>query len=308
MQERERQRELRRALRVAARKGRIEDANVSAAAAMSGGGGTVNDSGRELGAELRPGRAYIDRGCEGCSDGGVERVRYLLAVQAMRQPGAGAAGQTYPKPMTGPERRLPQPGRGEDSDEMLDKDEDAPARPVEQHFGADAPDAPLPPLTLCKGCGAALQGRQRGRGAAMRLRFTCNDCGIAFETEPHGSGYEEDAGVPPDGRRAVDHVQGQTASGLAESDTDRAGDGGMDGVGDGGCEDMWGKWGLAVQRLESRGMAVSRRRRMRVVVEAVAAGSVAAASGVQVSGRDLVCRNGSTKGPAGAWGFRHFVS
>ena len=281
-QERERQCELRRALRAAARRGRVEDAPATAAEPTAAPAAQDRESGREA---TRGGAAGAG---EAGGEMDAERVRYLLAVQAVQQrgaapprgaaaPGRRIAAAAAAEGEDGPQPAQPPRGGVGSGGVMEDEDADALTRPAQQHFGADglagdADRAPPLPLTLCKGCGAALQGRPRGTGARMRVRFTCGECGIAFETRPHEPAPDEDepAFHAPPGAGAG----GGLVSSAGEGQTERGPDGCSAGA--------WAQWGLGVDASDSRGIMVSGRRRIRIVVESVAPGSIAAAAGVQV--------------------------
>ena len=280
MQERQRQRELRLALRAAARAGRVEDVTTALHVQASSAISSLSAHSELTGDELAGGKLSSSASADG--SGEMERVRYLLAVQAVHAHQAGLLPGRKVAQSGSIERHASPPSLVVGVDES-DDDDEAMKRPVQQHFGGgellgEAGRALPAPLTLCKGCGSSLKGRRHGRGGVVRMRFTCGECGIAFETDLKAPSPDEHASP-----REL-QGDGHTAGTLVSESPRKEQNGGIAPREEEVGAEGWEKWGLWMDLGLSRGMVVSGRRRMRAVVESVAEGSVAAAAGVQVPG------------------------
>ena len=109
------------------------------------------------------------------------------------------------------------------------------------------------------------------------MRFTCRECGIAFEINPSVPPPCEDSDCEPheDARTAV-------ASGLAGHVFPEVAGKADIGTRNEAGEEEWTRLGLSLDFAFSRGMMVSGRRRVRAVVQSVTVGSPADSGGVQV--------------------------
>jgi hypothetical protein len=220
----------------------------------------------------------------------LERVKYLIALQsADRQCRPQGSIQSRPSlPFhgrdPGPNSRFPGTSAGP-------SDGDATAfTPCQQHFGesdvvCEGRFGLQKTLTVCKGCGAVLDGVRVGKGA--ELKYVCAECNILFEAEPLIVG-RDNLGFPAakDGAQISSILRCERTDKINASETNQP----LVNLLDRSLRALRKSelfipggdfWGLKIKAC-GHGLVVSGHSRLRLVVDSVSCGSVASSAGLQV--------------------------